>query len=201
MPLFTAPRHRRDEIVAIDFGYQVTKAVHVKRGGSGIRLLKYVLIETPIYEKSPSRELLTDHFKAVVTALGATGRPGVIAIGPGDSWLSHAELPASNASDLRKMIKLSPKTYLQQDLPDFLFDCYLKTVPGESGGTTRTRRKAKVLVGGAKRRLVETFQEAARDAGLVVEEITLSQIGVVNAVRALPSDSHAEVVSLLFIVV
>ncbi|PYL01537.1 MAG: hypothetical protein DME19_01350, partial [Verrucomicrobia bacterium] len=197
MPLFTAPRHRRDEIVAIDFGYQVTKAVHVRRGGSGIRLLKYVLIETPIYEKSPSRELLTDHFKAVVTALGATGRPGVIAIGAGDSWLSHAELPASNASDLRKMIKLSPKTYLQQDLPDFLFDCYLKTVPGESGGTTRTRRKAKVLVGGAKRRLVETFQEAARDAGLVVEEITLSQIGVVNALRALPSDSHAEVAALL----
>ena len=44
---------------------------------------------------------------------------------------------------------------------------------------------------------METFQDAAKSAGLIVEYITLSQIGVVNAARALPSDSHAEVAALL----
>ena len=189
---------KRDEVVAIDFGYQITKAAHLKRSGSGFRLVKYVLIETPIYEKIPSRELLTDHFKAVINTLGATPKHVVLAIGAGDSLLCHADLPSSNVSDLRKMLKLSPKTYLQQDLPDFLFDCYTKAMPAESAtATARYRRKAKVLVGGARRGLVENFQEAAKNAGLMVDNITLSQIGVVNAARALPSDSHAEVAALL----
>src|SRR2546430_4149010 len=198
MARFTAGMQRRDEVVAIDFGYQITKAAHLKRSGSGFRLVKYVLIETPIYEKIPSGALLTDHFKAVINALGATQKHVVLAIGAGDSLLCHAELPSSNVSDLRKMLKLSPKTYLQQDLPDFVFDCYTKATPAESAtATARYRRKAKVLVGGAKRGLVENFQEAAKNAGLMVDNITLSQIGVVNAARALPSDSHAEVAALL----
>jgi len=199
MPQFPTPTLKRSEIVAIDFGYQVTKAVHLRRRETGISLVKYVLVETPIYEKIPSRELLVDHFKQVVSALGVSGKHVVLAIGAADSFLSHVELPASSASELRKMIKLSPKTFLQQDLPDFLFDCFVKTPPGESaaGNTARTRRKAKVLVGGAKRRLVEHFQEAARDAGLIVEEITINQIGAVNAVAALPTDSHADVAALL----
>src|SRR5213596_3507193 len=82
---------------------------------------------------------------------------------------------SSNVSDLRKMLKLSPKTYLQQDLPDFVFDCYFKPPAAESAtATARYRRKAKVLVGGAKRGLVENFQDAAKSAGLIVEYITLS---------------------------
>jgi hypothetical protein len=97
------------------------------------------------------------------------------------------------------MVKLSPKTYLQQDLPDFLFDCHVKMPAAEPGNanTARLKRKTKVLVGGAKRRLIENLQEAAKDAGFIVEEITLNQLGVVNAVRALPEDSHAEVVAAL----
>jgi len=199
MALFSGLLHRRDEIVAIDFGYQVTKAVHLRRSGSGIALVKYVLVETPIYEKSPSRELLTDHLRSVIGALNTGTKHVVLALAAGDSLLCHAELPASNVSDLRKMVKLSPKTYLQQDLPDFLFDCHLKTASGEAGSahTARMRRKARVLVGGAKRRLVENLEEAARESGLIVDEITLNQIGVANAVRALPSDSHADVVAML----
>jgi len=157
---------RRDEVVAIDFGYQITKAAHLKRSGSGFRLVKYVLIETPIYEKTPSRELLTDHFKAVINTLGATPKHVVLAIGAGDSLLCHADLPGSNVSDLRKMLKLSPKTYLQQDLPDFIFDCYAKTdasrvgdgdsqIQAQSqspGGWSQTRSGRELPGGGQKRR-------------------------------------------------
>lgn len=198
MPFSKALR-KRNEIVAIDFGYQITKAVHLKRTPSGFSLAKYVFVETPIYEKIPSQELLTDHLKSVSAALDAPVRNLVIAIGASETLLCHAELPATNTSDLRKMVKLSPKTYLQQDLPDFLFDCHAKATAGEPGNanTARMKRKTKVLVGGAKRRLVENLQEAASDAGFIVGEITLNQLGVVNAVRALPSDSHAEVVAAL----
>lgn len=196
---FSKALRKRNEIVAIDFGYQITKAVHLKRTPSGFSLAKYVFVETPIYEKIPSQELLTDHLKSVSAALDAPVRNLVIAIGASETLLCHAELPATNTSDLRKMVKLSPKTYLQQDLPDFLFDCHAKPTAGEPGNanTARMKRKTKVLVGGAKRRLVENLQEAASDAGFIVEEITLNQLGVVNAVRALPADSHAEVVAAL----
>src|SRR5437667_11619327 len=50
---FTAGMQRREEVVAIDFGYQITKATHLKRSGSGFRIVKYVLRDTPIDENIP----------------------------------------------------------------------------------------------------------------------------------------------------
>src|SRR2546422_5899454 len=82
---------------------------------------------------------------------------------------------------------------------DLLFDCYVsdghtKSIDTDTG---RIRRKARVLVGAARRRWVENVQDAARETGLNVEQITLSQVGAVNAFKMLPEDSHADVVALL----
>jgi type IV pilus assembly protein PilM len=191
--------HKRDDVVAIDLGAQITKAVHLRRKGAGFSLLNYVLVETPVYEKIPTRELLIDHLKSVVRTLGTTPKKAVFVIGTTESLLCHAELPASPASELRKMIKLSPKAHLRQDLLDHLFDCYVsdghtKSIDTDTG---RISRKARVLVGAARRRWVENVQDAARETGLNVEQITLSQVGAVNAFKMLPEDSHADVVALL----
>src|SRR5437773_11216042 len=51
---FTAGMQKRDEDVAIDFGYQITKAAHLKRSVSGFRLVTYTLNDTPNYVNRPS---------------------------------------------------------------------------------------------------------------------------------------------------
>jgi hypothetical protein len=117
------------------------------------------------------------------------------------------------------MVKLSPKTYLQQDFPDYLFDCHgrpaasaldsrptsgatedtaFRTRAGVVEDTTfRSRRKSRALVCGAKSMLVEDLKEASRQAGLLLQSVTVSQIGLVNAFKYLPVDSHGDVVALL----
>jgi type IV pilus assembly protein PilM len=177
-------------------GHRITKGVLLRRKGAGYQLQNYVLADAPMYEKTASVESVSDHLLEVTRALGATTKHLALAVGTGNALLCHAELPVASPSDLRRMVKLSPKTYLQQDLPDYLFDCYTKTDPTQDPAA-RSRRKVKALVGGARRRLVETLQDAAQDAGLVVEQITLGQVGLVNAFKMLPGDSHGEVVALV----
>ncbi len=208
MALFTSQRSGRDEIVAIDLGYRITKAVYLRRKGTVYHLQNYVLMDAPIFDQRLSTETLAAHLKTVWQALNTRNRHVVLVMGASNAFLWHAELPAVSASDLRHMVKLSPKTYLQQDLPDYLFDCYSKNAPsgdtafrtrtGTAEETTfRTRRKLRALVCGAKIIQVEDLKEAARQAGLVLQRITLSQVGLVNAFKMLPEDSHGEVVALL----
>lgn len=198
----------RDEIVAIDLGYRITKAVHLRRKGTTYHLQNYVMLDAPIFDQRLSTGALADHLKAVWQALNTRTRHVVLVTGASNALLWHVELPAVPASDLRRMVKLSPKTYLQQDLPDYLFDCYAKSAPAgdtafrtrtdfSEDTTFRTRRKARALVCGAKIILVEDLKQAARQAGLILEGVTPSQIGLVNAFKMLPDDSHGEVVALL----
>lgn len=196
MPLLSNPLRRRDEIVAIDLGRRITKAVHLRRKGTAYLLQNYALLDAPIYDKAPSVESLSDHLQAVWQALGAATRRVVLVVGTGNSLLCHADLPVSSISDLRRMVKLSPKTYLQQELPDHVFDCYAQTDPTQDS-VARSRRKAKILVGGAKARFVEMLKEAAHQAGLTIEQITIGQVALANAFKMLPADSHGEVVALL----
>jgi type IV pilus assembly protein PilM len=199
MPLAPTGLKKRDEIVAIDLGAQITKAVHLRRHGAAYCLANYALIETPPYEKVPEQDDLAEHFRNVLRAVGAGTRRITVAIGTSESLLSHTELPAAPPAELRKMIKLNPKAHVRQDLPDCVFDCYVPRAPADTLGTDsgKSRRSAQVLVGAVRRRWIETIQEAARTAGLVVEQITLSQVGAVNAFKMLPEESHAEVVALL----
>lgn len=185
-----------DEIVAIDLGHRITKALHLRRKGTTVQLEKYVLMDAPIFDKVLSVESLSDHLQAVWRALGASTRHVVFVLNPASSLMCHAELPVASIPDLRRMVKLSPKNYLQQELPDHFFDCYAKTDPTEDG-TARIQRKARVLVGGANARLVETLRDAARQAGLTIAQITTAQVGLVNAFKMLPADSHGDVVALL----
>jgi len=196
MPSLSNRFRKRDEIVAIDLGRRITKAVHLRRKGATYQLQNYALVDAPIYDKAPSVESMSDHLQAVWRALGAATRHVVLVVGTGNAMLCHADLPVASISDLRRMVKLSPKTYLQQELPDHFFDCYAQTDPTQDSAA-RSRRKARVLVGGAKARVVESLKDAARQAGLIVEHITPGQVGLVNAFKMLPQDSHGEVVALL----
>lgn len=187
------------EIVAIDVGSRFTKAVCVRLKGAEYVLAGYAIVDTPAGgEKGMSVETLAEHLRKVVRELNTTCRRVALSMGPANAVLTHADLPPMSASELRKMVKLSPKSYLQQELPDHLFDCHVR-VPNPQGDTTTLtrRKKSRVLVGAVRRRVVEDVCDAARQAGLVVESVSLGPVGLANAFRLLREDSHPEAVALL----
>jgi type IV pilus assembly protein PilM len=186
---------RPDQMLSIDLGGRNTKAVFIQRKGNGFSLVNYALIDAPIYDKSPSAELLSEHFRAVAKALELKSKPVTLSLGANDSMLRPAEMPTLGVDDLRQMLKISAKTYLQQEYTGHVFDVAMMSQP--NGSKPVTGQKSKVLVTGAKQDLVKIIQGAARDAGLTMDHIVPGMIGPVNAFESSMPKEFGEVVALV----
>jgi len=199
LPFLSSQTRRLDQIIAIDLGARTTKAVHLQRKGDSLNFLGYALQDAPAYEKGLSPQLLGEHLGAINQALGGRTKQVVLAVGVGDSLVRHTELPMVPAADMRVMLKFNSKSYLQQDLPDHAFDCYI--IPPRSGvkpDAAKTAQKCTGLVGGAKRQLIDDWQTAAKNAGLIPEQIVPSLIGPPNAFEMAKADVfNKEVVALV----
>ena len=101
LPFLSNQMKRRDQIIAIDLGARTTKAVHVQRKGETYSLLKYALLDAPIYEKNLSAELLGEHLKSIAQSLAARSKQVTLVAGVNDSLLRHAELPMAPIPDMR----------------------------------------------------------------------------------------------------
>jgi len=190
----------RDQVVAIDLGSRTTKAVYLQRRGNGCVLNRFVIQDAPVYEKSLSPDLLAEHLKSVMQALDTKAKSVVLALGVSDSILRSTELPLMPVPEMRLMLKHNSKNYLQQELPDHVFDCYI--VPPRADGSqkepVRGSQKYKVWVGAAKDRLLNDIQAGTKAAGLVADQVTLSVLGPINAFEAaFPEIFAKEVVALV----
>ncbi|EEF62421.1 pilus assembly protein PilM [Pedosphaera parvula] len=194
-------KKKRDQIIAIDLGSRTTKAIHLQRKGEGFALQHYVVMDAPIYEKSLSIELLSEHLKAVVQALDAKTKIVTLAIGVNDSIVRHAELPPMPVEDMRMILRNNTKNYLQQDLPGHVFDCHV--VVARNGAALESARavgmqRAKVLVGGAKQQLISDLLQSIKDAGLTADQVIPGLLGPVNALElAMPEAFAKEPVALV----
>src|SRR5439155_6839162 len=199
LPFLNSQTKRLDQIIAIDLGARTTKAVLLQRKGERLNLLSYALQDAPAYEKGLSPQLLGEHLGALAQALASRTKQAVLAVGVGDSLVRHAELPTVPVADMRIMLKYNSKNYLQQDLPDHVFDCYV--IPprfGAKAETAKAMQKCMVLVGGAKKQLIDDWQAAAKSAGLVSEQIVPSLIGPPNAFEMAKQDVfNRDVVALV----
>ncbi len=180
-------KKKRNQMMAVDLGARTTKAVLMERRGEVLALNRYALLDAPIYDKKFSPDLLADHLRSVSEALGGTARTKFVtlAIGLDDAIVRQVELPQIPVAELRLVLKNNTKGYLQQDLPNYVFDCNLSLPkpasaagkPAEFNGVP----KLKVLVAGAQQRLVNDFQTAVKNAGLTAECIVPGIIGPMNA--------------------
>src|ERR1051326_3445391 len=118
-------KKHRDRMVAVDLGSRTTKAVHVERRGESLALCNYALLDAPIFEKTLSTELLTEHLKAVSQALDAKTKLLTLTVGVNEAVVRHAEMPRMPIEDMRMVLKLNSKTYLQQELSNYLYDCHV----------------------------------------------------------------------------
>jgi type IV pilus assembly protein PilM len=186
-----------DQIIAIDLGTRSTKAVCLEKDGEKLRLVGYTIQDRPDFGKTLSRESLSKHLINVSSALNCKTKQVILVVGAAESLICHAEMPVIGTSEMRKMVKLSPKLYFQEDLPNHSFDCFVlhQAVPSKS--ETKQIRKAKTLIVGVKNQVLDNLQNAANSAGLDVEQVTASQTGAANCFVMSPEASQNKVVALV----
>jgi len=203
VPFISSHAKRRDQVVAVDLGVRSTKAVHVQRRGDKFNLVNYALLDSPVFEKNSSADLLADHMKNVVRALGSRTKQVTLALSDSETVFRQVEAPLMPVADLRRMLKFNSKTYLQQELNDFVFDCQYVTslaqmAKGEGAKTVAPSQKHKVAVGGARRQLMDDVQAAFKAAGLIPDQVVPGVLGPVNAFEMAEPESFAkEVVALV----
>lgn len=200
---------RPDQILAVDLGGCQSKAVHLQRRGGAWHLVNFALAEALPHDKARDPEALGEHFRALVTSLGNPKVKALVtALGVDEAILRQIQLPMMAGEDVRLMLKLNSKNYLQQELPDHIFDCvYLpprqaaptQEPPAEGAKAAAPgQQKFNVLVTAAPRRIVECIQAAAKKAGLVADSIVPSQVASPNAFESVEPDAfHKEVVGLV----
>ena len=183
-----ASRKKRTQMMAVDLGTRTTKAVLMERRGEVLALSRYALLDAPIYDKKFSAELLSDHLRSVAEALGNPTKFVTLAVGLDDAIVRQVELPQIPVGEMRMVLRNNTKGYLQQDLPNYVFDCYIfpprtATEPGKAAEAAKPAGvpKLKVLVTGAKQQLVNDFQMAVKNAGLTPDCIVPGIIGPMNA--------------------
>jgi type IV pilus assembly protein PilM len=203
LPFFKGTASKRDQLISIDLGGRTTKAVNLQRKGAGFVLSRFAMLDAPIYERNLSADLLTEHLKNICQALETKTRSVSLALGVNDSIVRHAELPLMPVGDMRQILKNNTKTYLQQDLPGHVFDCFIippratpkaAEKPKLGSGTPKHR----VLVAGARKQLIDEMQAAIKSTGLVADHVVPGLLGPVNAFElAMPEIFAREVVALV----
>jgi len=200
--LNSVSRKKRAQIMAVDLGDRTTKAILLERRGELLALTRFALLDTPISEKKLSIELLADHLRSVAQALGSETKLLTLAVGLDDAVVRQVELPQIPMDEMRMVLKNNTKGYLQQDMPNHVFDCHIypPKMQGKSGEAAKTVTipKLKVLVAGMKQQVINDFQTAIKNAGLIPDRILPGIVGPVNAFElALPQIFTEESVALV----
>lgn len=203
LPFLKGSRKKRTQIISVDLGTRTTKAVLLEQRGDVWALCRYVLLDAPIFDKKISSELLAEHLKAVVKALETNAKYLTLSVGLDDSVVRQIELPQIPIDEMRLVLKNNTKTYLQQELPGYVFDCYIfppkQLVKSEVPETNKgASQKFKVLVAGAKQQMITDYQTAFRESGLVADYMVPGMVGPINAFEmALPEIFTNETLALV----
>ena len=193
-----ATKKKRTQMIAVDLGSRTTKAVLLEKRGEILALTRYALLDAPLFEKKISVELLGDHLKSVAEALGSTTKFITMAVGLDDAIIRQIELPQIPLDEMRQILKVNHKNYLQQDLPNHVFDCYIIPPRLNPGDKEAGVPKLKVLAAAAKQQLVADFINAAALAGLTADSLVPGLVGPINTFElALPEIYAKETVALV----
>ncbi len=197
-------RKRRDQMLAIDLGGRITKAVHMQRRGDGFALCRYALLDAPIFDKTIPVDLLSEHLKAVGRAMDCRCKWVALTMGVNDALVRHVEMPPMPTEDMRQVLKINSRVYLQQDMSGHVFDCHVVSSRTKEAKATEPakgppgQQKQKVLIAAAKKQLVDDFVLAARNASFIPDHIVPGVVGPVNAFeQALPEVFAKESVALV----
>lgn len=190
-------KKKRAQVISVDLGSRTTKAVLLERRGEGFALTRFAVLDAPIFDKKISPEQLGDHLHAIANAMENKTKYISVAVGLNDTVVRQVELPQIPIDEMRLVLKMNHKNYLQQDLPNHVFDCYV-TPRRASDGVPQKASKVKVLAAAAKQQLVKDLVQAAGAVGLVADSMVPSLVGPINVFElAMPEIYKNETVALV----
>jgi type IV pilus assembly protein PilM len=197
-----AAKNKREQIIAVDLGSRTTKAVRLLRRDHGFALTGYAILDAPIVEKTISPDMLGDHLKQVNQALGGKIKSLAMTASVNDTMVRPADVPQLPVDELRSVLRLNSRSYLQQDLSTHVFDCQIIPPWYEAEGLEPPKvtglQKQKVLVAGAKQQLVDELVAGARIGGFVAEHVIPGLLGPINAFElAMPDLFKSQAVVLV----
>ena len=181
LPFFNTRAKRRDEVIAVDLGGRHTKAVRVQKKSERLTVVGYVIQDSPSEQSSFSVDVLSEHLKSVSRALGEGTKTIVVSLGVTDTVVRRAEMPPMGMDEMRQLLKFNTKNYLQQDLPDHVFDCAFVLPRASDAPKPTAGQKQQVIVGAGKRKLVDDVATAIREAGLNAAQVVPGLVGPLNA--------------------
>lgn len=190
-------RKKRAQVISVDLGSRTTKAVLLERRGDTFALTRFAVLDAPIFDKKISPEQLGDHLHAIANAMNNSTKYISVAVGLNDNVVRQVELPQIPIDEMRFVLKMNHKNYLQQDLPNHAFDCYLPPKRA-SDAAPQKASKVKVLAAAAKQQLVKDLVQAATSVGLVADSMVPSLIGPINVFeQAMPEIYKNDTVALV----
>ena len=186
LPFLNTPlRKKRPQFICIDLGTRTTKAILLERRGDLLALVRYAILDAPLYEKKLSVDQMGDHLHSVVNELGNTTKYVSLSLGLSDAMVRQVEFPQIPVDEMRMVLKVNHKNYMQQDLPNHTFDCHIFPLQSDSEAAKQVAagapKKFKALVAAAKNQLVSEIMQATGIAGLVTDALTPSLICPLNA--------------------
>ena len=134
-------RKKREQMLAVDLGARSTKAVLLQRRGNGFALTNYAIVDTPIFEKIISEDLLTEHLRTIAQTMQVKGKPVALTVGVEDALVRRVEMPVMPPDAIRLILKNNPRVYLQQDLSGYVFDSYSGNCAERARSLKMRRRK------------------------------------------------------------
>src|SRR5690348_5704942 len=144
LPFLPAARKKRDQAFAIDVGARKTKAVLIQRRGDRFALAGYTITDAPVAEKSVPEDTLAEHLRAVADLMPSKGKvPVTLTLGVEDAMVRHVEMPLMPPDDIRLILKNNSRTYLQQDLSGYVFDCYFSAQSANGANPKEQQPKVK----------------------------------------------------------
>lgn len=218
---------RRDEVIVLDLGARVTKAVHLRKEEAIVYLHSFVCLDAPTGDKRESAAAWKEHFAELLKTIGGKTTNAILVLSADESRVLLTEVPPAGAADLRRSVHHGSKAYFQEDLQNFLFDCQiLPTVQAakqqasaddvlsrEEGKTSRKPSdpagespsfagskappRVRALIGGAREGFVSMLRGAASEIGLSVQGVALGQISPAAAFRSMPTPFQKEAVALV----
>ena len=173
-------------VIGIELGGLTSRAVHLERDGDQLKVLKFSVRESPLKEPNLTPAMLAEHFQKLAKDLRANTKDLVVSLGMEEAILQRVQMPRTTNEELRQILKLSGTKYFPQDINDHVFDVTIVQRPNSARSAIeppRIRSQAEVLVAGARRDLVELVQKAAKLARLRLVQVSLTMIGLADALR------------------
>lgn len=180
-------------VIGVELGGLTSRAVHVERCGDQLKVLKFCVRESPLKQENLTPAVLAEHFQKLAKDLQAQTRDIVVTLGMEESILQRVQMPRTTNEELRQILKLSGTKYFPQDIANHIFDvAIVQRGNGRVPEPPRARAQAEVLVAGTRRDLVDLIKKAAKLAGLRLGQVSLTMIGLADALRVADGELLAQ---------